>query len=249
MVALAVVAIVSTPLLQMFVTTSYVNKEAQVTDQLNVIAVQKAERFKASPETVYDPDHPDYYYFYKGDVTPILPDQDFCDPGIVPEGAAFMIKSHLPDPIYTQANDAGYFPNFAKTLDLADPEPLTVLIKNDPITGEIGVKLAGNPFEPLDSSKIKNNILPFRIDFPTGEDPRTINLTNVTEVEAEFYVYNANADNDVILETVQGTSSISYVHATSDNNKEYDLTLTANRLSKGVWVEMFTYSANKYIYN
>ena len=260
MVALAVVALVSTPLLQMFVTTSYVNKEAQVTDRLNVIAVQKAETFKADPEAVYDPDQPDYYYFYTRDVTPILPYQDFCDLEIIPDGAAFMIKSHLPDPIYTPSNDGGYYPDFAMTLDLADyplmfdflpePEPLTMIIENDP-TGQIGVKLAGKPFEPLDSSKIKNNILPFRIDFPTGEEQRTIKLklTNVTEVEAELYVYNTKVDENVKFETVLGASSIAYVHATSADNKEYDLTLTANRLSKGVWVDMFTYLANKHIYN
>lgn len=239
-VALAVVAIVATPLLQMFVTTSYANNDAQVMDMGNVIAVQQAETFKADPGG-YSPGNRYSYYYYQGDGTPILP--VYHDLAVIPAGAVIMVKSDLPDPIVTQSNDAGYYPDFAGTIDLSQyTTDLDVNITN---INEISVV---PPLSTFDSSKITNIVIPIRVDF--GGDSRTINVTNDSDLEAEFYVFNTNVGSDVILNTLRGASSIAYVPATgTSSNKEYDLILTVNRLSKGVWVEMFTYSANMHIYN
>lgn len=245
MVALAVVAIVSTSLFQMFVTTSYVNKDAQIVDSANVITVQLAETFKADPEAVYSSGNRYSYYYYKGDGTFIPP--VYYDL-TVPEGAAIKIISDLPDPTVT-TNEAGYYPDFVGTIDLSEytADNLDVNITN---TNEIGVEPAGSAFESLplqESSNIKNNIIPIRVDFQGN--PRTINVSNNSDLEAEFYIFDTNHDSDVIFNTLQGNSSIAYVpDSSTSSNKAYDLRLTVYKLSKGIWVEMFTYSANKYIH-
>ena len=244
MVALVVVAIVSTPLLQMFVTTSYANKGAQVMDMANVLAVQKAETFKADPEAVYNPDHPDSYYFYKGDGTPILPEQAFYDLTVIPDEAAIRITSHLPGPtVTTSGANVGYYPDFASIIDLSHySADINVSITN---TNKISVE---SVLSTIDSSKIKNNIIPIRVN--AWDASRTISVTNESNLEAEFYVFNAIGGISITLSTLQGAASIASVSPDStSSDKAYDLTLTVNRLDKGVWVEMFTYSADKHIYN
>lgn len=244
MVALFVVAIVSTPLLQMFVTTSYVNKDAQVMDMANVLAVQKAETFKADPEAVYNPDHPDSYYFYKGDGTPILPEQAFYDLTVIPDEAVIRITGHLPGPtVTTSGANVGYYPDFASTIDLSHySTDINVSITN---INEISVE---SVLSTIDSSKIKNNIIPIRVN--AGNASRTISVTNQSNLEAEFYVFNTLGGISITLSTLQGATSIASVSPNSTStNKEYNLTLTVSRLSKSIWVEMLTYSAHKHIYN
>lgn len=256
--ALAVVAIVSTSLFQMFVTSSYANYGARVMDIANVVAVQQAEDFKADPEG-YSPGNIYSYNYYKGDGTLIL---GYHDLAVIPAEAVIMVKSELPDLPATSSNEAGYNhnPDFAGTIDLSlypidlllYPKDLDVKIKN---TNEIGVEPAGSTFaslSPQDSSKKINNTLPIKVIFSIGRQ-RTINITNDSDVEAKFYVYNTNNSSDVTFETVEGASSISYVPATStsSSNKQYDLTLTVFKVTNGVVSsgEMFTYSANKYLHN
>lgn len=242
MVALFVVTIVSTPLLQMFVTTSYVNKDAQVMDMANVIAVQQAETFKADPEVVYNSEN--RYSYYKGDGTFIVSVKD--ELAVIPDGASIMVKSEFPDPtptVTTSDADVGYYPSFTGTIDLSQyTTDLDVNITN---TNGISVEPALSAF---DSSRIKNNVIPIRVDF--AEDSKTINVTNDSNLEAEFYVFNTNDGSGVILNTLRGASSIAFVPtASTSTNKEYNLTLSVSRLSKSIWVEMFKYLANKHIYN
>ena len=237
MVALAVVAIVSTSLFQMFVTTSYVNKDAQVMDIANVVAVQLAETFKADPEEVYSSENRYSYYYYKGDGTFISPVYHDLT---VPVGAAIKIISDLPDPTVT-TNEAGYYPDFVGTIDLSGYT--TNLDVNITGSNQISVVPALSTF---DSSKIKNDIIPIRVDFHGNK--RTINVSNNSDLEAEFFIFNTTHDSDEVpVNTLQGNSSVTYVPATStSSNKSYDLTLTVYRLSKGIWVEMFKFIANKY---
>jgi len=246
MVALFVVAIVSTPLLQMFVTTSYVNKAAQVMDMANVIAVQQAETFKADPVGYSSSNGDTSYHFYKGDGTPINPTSVYHELTDTPDGAAIMIKSDFPDPTPTVTpsinTEAGYYPDFVGTIDLSHYDSdLDVTITN---FNEISTMPALSTF---DSSKIKNYIIPIRVDFEGI--PRTISVLNNSDLEAEFYIFNTDNGSDVTLKTLQGYSSIAYVPTTSTSyDEDYDLTLTVNRLNKGVWVELFTYSVNRHIY-
>lgn len=264
-VALFIIALVSTPLLQMFVTTSFANKNAQVIDSLNAMAVQKAETFKADPEAefdpsnpepVYNPGHPDTLYFYSGNITPLSPNQTFYDLSNIPDGAVYIIKSHLPDPTLPPSNYAvgGYYPDFIGTIDLAqystDP---SLTITNSNIISVLPA------LSTLDSTKIKNNVIPIKVDY--GGVARTINLTNDSDLEAEFYVFNSNDGSGVNLKTLRGASSIAYVPPIgTSTTKEYDLTLTVYKLvnsmpqNNGSWsdwdeISEMSYSTNRYIYN
>ena len=249
-VAMAVVAIVASSIFQMFVTSSYVNKDAQVMDIANVTAVQQAENFKADP-AAYSPGNRYSYYYYEGDGTPILP--VYHDLVIIPAGASIMVKSDLPDPAVTPSNNAGYYPDFAGTLNLSTYINCDVRVKE---TYEIDVRTHDvDPFITLidqvtAQSKIKDNILPIRVEFPTDGASRTINLTNDSDVEAEFYVYNTKNASDVVLDTVKGASSIAYIPAPNTNsiNNRYQLNLTAYRMNnKVVGQKLLDYSTDKYI--
>lgn len=240
--AMAVVAIVSTSLFQMFVTSSYVNKEAQIMDVANIIAVGQAEEFKSNPLRLVGLSPELSYYDGKGNglSVPAL--------GGVPSGSAFVVESQL-QVIDSLANNAAYYPDFAGILDLSFFTDCDVEITN---TYEIKAKPHG-AFGPISTLynqgdlKIKHKVLPLRVNFPSGGTLNTIYLTNDSDVEAELYVFNANSS-EVILNPVQGSSSIAYVSVASSNNTEYDLTLIVSRLNKGVSEEMFRYSANRFLY-
>lgn len=247
MVALAVVAIVLTPLLQMFVTTSYVNKDAQVIDLANIIAVQQAETFKANPVS-YRIDNGDHsYYFYKGDGALIAVYPDLT---VIPYESAIMVESELPDSTDIDSNIAeiGYYPDFVGNIDLSQyTSDISEINVNITDIYEIEVEPAVIPPFIFDYTKINNNI-PIRIDF--GGNTITVNVINDSDLEAEFFIFNTTVDSDVILDTHQGYSSIAYVPTTSSSSyKVYNLTLTVNRLVNGAWVRMFTNSVVDYRYN
>ena len=249
--ALAVVAIVSSSLLQMFVTTSYTNKDAQVLDKLNVIAIQYAETFKNDPAAVYNPNHQDTYYFYNNDLSQISPGTNFYDLSVIPTGAAYMVKSDLPAPTTNQlnnVNDAGFYPDFVGTIDLSQySSDLTVNIDSN---CNISVQ-PSTPSFTYDSSKITENAIPIKVDY-SGTPPgtkRTINVTNASDKEAEFYIFNTNDNSDVTINPVQGISSATYPPINTSSDTEYDLTLTVYKLNEGVWETMFTYPAQEHIYS
>ncbi|AFQ43008.1 type IV pilus modification PilV family protein [Desulfosporosinus meridiei] len=241
MIALAIVAIVSTPLLRMFVTTSYANHEAQVMDSANTIVVQKAEIFKANPEG-YRSEHGDESYdFYKEDGTFIGEYPDLSD---IPSGAAMMIKSTMSGPQNNGSNvpEVGYYPDFALTINLSkyasdvDLLKLTVsdcyVISVDPLAGLILV----------DTMKFTDTVIPIRVDF--HGDKKTINVENYSDKEAEFYIFNAEDNSDVTIHVVKGASSTAFVNNPETiPSKSYNLTLTVNRLKEGIWAEMLNYSA------
>lgn|GEM_PF-2721002 len=253
MVALIIVAVVSTPLFHMFVTTSYVNKDAQVIDRANVIAVQQSEKFKADPGN-YKDKYGDYC-FYKGDGTFISSAPDLT---AIPTEAYYMVESNLVGPTVVETDaEGGYYPGFAGTIDLSqydsdsgDTLDIEVTIKNNDINNnymDINVKsnASEESFPSLDSSKIKNNQIPIRVDY--GGRPVNITLVNKSNFEAEFYIFNADDESNVKLITQKGTSSIAYVKPDTSSYKEYDLTLIVNKLNKGTWEQILTYSAKKYL--
>jgi len=239
MIALAIVAIVSTPLLQMFVTTSYANHDAQVMDMANTIVVQQAETFKADPEGYRTSNGNISYYFYDRDGTNI---GQYPDLSIIPDGAAIRVKSAMQVPIPSNAPEAGYYPDFAFTLNL--PLVSTAFDVNINNVYDIDVEPSGSTFA-YDPLKITDELIPIRIDFQGAS--KTINLTNDSDKEAELYVFDTNDEdsNVVNINTIRGSSSVTYVYTSEGgSNNLYNLTLTVNRLNKGVWVEMFTYSAS-----
>lgn len=235
-VAMAVVAIVASSIFQMFVTSSYVNKDAQIMDIANVVAVQQAETFKADPVN-YDP----IIHYYGGD-------------GIECSATQAVIKviSQFPNPNpkVTNSNNATYgypdFCNLENSFRLTNNYAVTITptYKVQAVDATVTTVLYEGG-----QTKITNNILSIRVDFPTGGEQKTITLTNDSDVEAEFYVFNTINPSDVNLLTARGASSISYVPATVANssNKKYGLTLVVSRLNKGASAEMFRYSVNKYI--
>ncbi|MDR3543320.1 MAG: prepilin-type N-terminal cleavage/methylation domain-containing protein [Desulfosporosinus sp.] len=241
-VAVAVVAIVSTSLFQMFVTSSYVNKDAQIMDLANVVTVQQAETFKANPSG-YSPGNE--YHYYKADGT-FMEDSSLVS---IPNGAAFQVASDL-EVTNSQANQAAYYPNFVGTIDLSQSSTdLDVKMTNISTTYEIDVAPAGTgqyTTLPILNSNVINNSLPIEVDFPTGgTSPRTINVTNDSAANAGFYVFNANNQN-VIINAVegsaQGSSSVVYAPTssttTNSTDTEYTLNLTVSKLNQGVWEEI-----------
>ncbi|MBC2726908.1 type II secretion system protein [Desulfosporosinus sp.] len=243
MVALAIVAIISTPLLQMFVTTSYANHEAQVMDMTNTIVVQQAETFKSNPESYRISNGETSYYFYKRDGTFL---EMYPDLSVIPDGAAIMVKSSLPDPMLSAVPEFGYYPNFAGTIDFSRySSDIDIVISN---IYEIEVEPSSPSSFVYDSSKITDRVIPIRVDF--HRDSRIINVTNDSDKEAEFYIFNTNSNSDVIINTVRGTSSKVYVPTSgTTSNMKYNLTLTVSSLSKGIWVEELTNTVNANVYN
>lgn len=261
MVALAVVAIVSTSLLQMFVTTTYVNKDAQLTDLANTITVQQAETFKADP-LGYSHGKRYLHIYYKGNGDPIEPipfdttdTPDLTDiPVDIPDEAVIMVKGEWQsDSSIPTASDTGYYPDFAKIINLSDyTADLSVIINQMDTIYNGSVESAGSTTS-IDTTKIKNKILPIRVDY--GSRLRNIKLINNSDLEVQFYVYYTVNDSDVTFDTGQGASSVSYVRdiSSSSSNIRCDLRLTAFRLSKDaaneyVGTKMLDYSANKYIH-
>lgn len=239
MIALAIVAIVSTPLLQMFVTTSFANHDAQVMDLANTIVIQQAETFKADPEGYRTSNGNVSYYFYNKDGTNI---GQYPDLSIIPEGAAFRVKSATQVPIPSNPPDAGFYPDFAGTLNL--PLVSSVFDVNINNTYDIDVEPSGSTFT-YDRLKMTDKLIPIRVDFQGAS--KTINLTNDSDKEAEFYIFDTNDEdsNVVNINTIRGSSSVTYVYTSEKgSNNLYNLTLTVNRINKGVWVEMFNYSAS-----
>ncbi|EGW40341.1 prepilin-type N-terminal cleavage/methylation domain-containing protein [Desulfosporosinus sp. OT] len=237
-VAVAIVAIVSTALFQMFVTSSYVNADAQLMDMANTVAVKQVESFKANPDA-YDPSAK--YYNRSGNE---------CSR----TDSAIMIESKMDTDLNDNNNAAYGYPDFvnsAGSFTLTTDIDVTITQSYEVYVGTL--KLCDYA---TSKSKVVNNTLPIRVDFPAEESPHTINLTNESDVMASFYIFDANVSNanfenvntNVIINALQGAYSISFVPATSSSssNNGYVLTLTVSRINKGVSEEMFKYSTKKY---
>lgn len=253
MVALAIVAIVSSSLFQMFVTTSYVNQDAKLTDLGNIIAVSQSETFKADARSY---DETTKYYNGNGSLLTIP------ESGGIPTGAVVKVDSRVTT-TNLSANSPGYYPSFVGTVDLSS----YIFIETDPDTGqdidngcdiqitstnEIKVGLHGAVLTSLtsqDSSNIKNNCLPIKVSFTSGIKPsRRINLINNSSVEVDIYFFSQDSAQSVTLTPVSGYSSLTNMLLTSSPSTEYNLELTVSKLIGNVSHFMFTYSTTKYIY-
>jgi len=250
MVALAVVAIVSTSLFQMFVTTSYVNKDAQVMDLANIVAVKQAETFKA---LTADPvvGTSTKYYDSKG------------APGDIPTGAVIQVDSAVTS-TDLGADSTGYFPSFVGAMDLSANLDWDVQITTIPpippattTTYRIDIGSHGGVLTTLastDSSKVKNNVLPIKVSFTSGsQTSRTIHLINNSAVEVDIYFFtpvsdpSLPAEQSVTLTPVSGYSSLTSVKQTTSKNTKYHLELTVSKVMGNVF--MLTYSTDKYFYH
>ncbi|WP_434510791.1 type IV pilus modification PilV family protein [Desulfitobacterium sp. AusDCA] len=260
--ALAIVAIVSSVIFQMFVLSGTFNQKAKEMDIANVIAVNQAEVFKNDPDSYPTKYNASTYYNRTGVKL------------VDSTGAAFRVDSNL-----TSISSGGlgntYLPDFVTSLDLAaytdDSEAVTDCdvqiseIEEQVSDGsgsykiEAGVHNETSTYRELqiDPSKTKNNLIPIQVNFPVGGTyPRNIYVTNNTSnAEAEFYVFNAQVENPkitpdqiVILNTVRGTADISYVPQTSFIDSGYQLDLEVYRLNDGSNEKLLKYSANKYLH-
>ena len=266
-VTLVVITIVMTPLLQMFVTSSYVNRDAQLMDAANIVAVRQAEAFKADQTLGVDPvqDQATYgslsspritYYDRSGNLTGTT-------------GAAIEVDSTLNSLSASPPNlsATAYYPDFICNLYSSQvTTDLDVQITSTSNTYEIDWRPSGTgswiPLASNNNSTIINNTLPIEVDFPQGGTALTITLTNTSNAEAEFYIFNASSPSYVTFTPESlGSYSVSYVPdkiSSSDTNPtdtEYDLVLNAyNRLNKDVNgnivpAEMLTNSAKQYVHS
>lgn len=261
MVALAVVAIVSTSLLQMFVTTSHVNRDAQLTDLANIIAVRQAEAFKA------DPEHYNIYYsgteYYDSLGKAPLPARQSG----IPTGAVIQVDSAVTsNPSVNSPGTTGYFPSFAGTIDLTpytdQGADVQITSTKNVITNEITNEISYGPhggggqwqsLTYLQNFIMQNNILPIQVEFTSGSQPsRTIYILNNSSVEVNLYFFTPDSNNpaqNITLIPVSGYSSITNVLLNSSTNTTYKLALTVSKLVGNVSQFMFTYSADRYVYH
>lgn len=234
MVAMVVVTIISTPLLQMFVTTSYSNKNAQLMDIVNNITVQQAEKFKAAIAAL-NPGSYNAQTVYCNAAGNILTNST---------GAAIEVVSvvNSPSPV-PSLSGVSYYPNVVETFtltndyvvkiieytDTTDPNNIIITSYEVDVTDE-----DNNPIiSPLTISPttINNNILPIGVDFNFGTNLRTINLTNNSNLEVSFYVLNAMLNTDqsapqlVTINSSQGSASLYYVPSANSQNQNYQYTL------------------------
>lgn len=260
--ALAIVAIVSSVIFQMFVLSGTFNQKAKEMDIANVIAVNQAEAFKNDPNLDPTKYNTSTYYNRTGVK---LADST---------GAAFRVDSSLTS-IPSDGSGNVYLPDSAATLDLKDykndSEAVTDCdvqiseIEEQANNGSSSYKIEARVHNEtstyrelqIDPSKIKNNLIPIKVNFPVGGTyPRNIYVTNNTSnAEAEFYVFNAQVENPeitpdqiVILNTIRGTADISYVPQTSSTDSGYHLDLEVYRINEGSSIELLSYSANKYLH-
>ncbi|WP_425805714.1 prepilin-type N-terminal cleavage/methylation domain-containing protein [Desulfitobacterium sp. Sab5] len=264
--ALAIVAIVSSVIFQMFVLSGTFNQKAKEMDIANVIAVNQAEAFKNDPDI--DPmKYNTSTYYNRAGVK--LADST---------GAAFRVDSNLTS-IPSGGSGNVYLPDSATSLDLAaytddsgavtDCDVQISEIEEQANDGSSSQQIkyiikakahdetSYTELDRVDSSKIKNNLIPIQVNFPAGGTyPRNIYVTNNTSnAEAEFYVFNAQVENPkitsdqiVILNTVRGTVDISYVPVTSSTDLGYQLDLEVYRLNDSSNEKLLSYSANKYLH-
>lgn len=258
-VAVAIVAIVSTALFRMFVTSSYVNADARLMDIANTVAVKQAENFKNDQDLAHDLANYNQTIKYYDRSGNICADRS---------GAAIMIKSAIS---YADTNPAGtaavnaYYPDFAGPFSLTtdcyikisqayDIEKGSSLLADGETLADETTLVDGATAK----GKIVNNTLPIQVDLPTEEPlqhPIYINLINESDVTAEFYVFdnkltdeNFNDGDNVKINTRQGSSGISFVPVKSplSGTTGYILTLTVSRINKDLEEQMFTYKTEQY---
>lgn len=238
-VALAVVAIVSTSLFRLFVSAGYVNREAELTDLAHTIAVGQVERFKKDPESY----PPGIGYFDRQGIQRSAPES-----GEIPSGALIKTESMVTKPLNTAGNSTGYFPDFVGTVDLSAYADWEIEITS---AGEIYCGKYGEALARLgaqDGTKIKNNILPLKVEFDGGE-PRAIFLINNSGWEAAVYFFRKNTDQSITLKPIAGQSSITAVDPTNSTIAKYNLNLAVSKVLGDVSYFMFTFSADEYVYH
>ena len=159
-------------------------------------------------------------------------------------GAAIEVESvvNSPSPV-PSLSGVSYYPNLLGTFTLDNDYDVEILENTDTTdpnniiitsyevevttTDEDQYQILGQ-FSP---TLINNNILPIGVDFNFGTNPRTINLTNNSNLEVSFYVLNAMLNTDqsapqlVTINSIQGSSSLYYVPSANSQNQNYQYTL------------------------
>lgn len=239
-VALAVVAIVSTSLFRMFVTTSYVNRDAQLTDLANIIAVGQAETFTIDPES-----YPSTTMYFDNRGTLLYNPES----GGIPTGALIEVKSTVTKPSNVSGNSTGYFPNFAGSIVLSSDIDWDIEISPANVirVGGHGMTLAD--LAGQNNSNLKNNILPIKVVDTGGKANRKLYIKNESTVEAAIYFFQSDLSQSIELIPVSGRTSITNVHPTSSSNTKYNLELEVSKLVGNISKFMFTFSTDQYVYH
>ncbi|MEA4901300.1 type II secretion system protein [Desulfitobacterium sp.] len=257
--SLAIVAILSTAIFQMFVLSGNFNHQAKEMDIVNVLVVHQAEEFKNDP-VLYstDPQYCSPRYYDRAGVS----QSDAT-------GAAFRVESKVTPsnagPAQGNAPGNGYNPSFVATIDLADyingdcdvritevPNPANPI----KIVAKIEAKAASDAtyteLASVDPSTLIHNRIPIRVNFPDPDkgiySPHLCVINTLAGTEAEFYIFGAQADPaDDFLINVLGASSLSVVPADSSKDTNYQLTLNVYRLNNESSEKLLTsYTVNKY---
>lgn len=261
--SLAIVAILSTVIFQMFVLSGNFNHQAKEMDIANVLVVHQAEEFKNNP-VLYSTD-PQYFnprYYDRAGVS----QTDAA-------GAAFKVESNVSSSQTGNGSENapgnGYNPSFVTTINLKDyingdcdvritevPDPANPI----KIAAKIEAKAASDAtyteLAGVDTSTLIHNKIPIRVNFPDPDkeiySPHLRVTNTLASTEAEFYIFGAqtNLDVDSFFNNVQGASSLSVVPADSSKDTDYQLTLNVYRLNKESSEELLTsYTVNKYHHN
>jgi prepilin-type N-terminal cleavage/methylation domain-containing protein len=243
--ALAIIAVVSGGLLQMFVLSSKMNSKADDIDKANALATRVAEDFKtgskaneffnrksvsvfASNEAANINGGTEYTKYY---------DNKWNEMNVIPS-SGFKMKATIELDQKSKSTNA-FTPQLVDTLVInsgASDSDKDGLPDNALTASIINNKLTINSYSyDLDITRIKR--IGIRVNYPTGETSSFgIRVTNETGKPVDLYVYGTDDTNKVKLIPVTGESSItnilnSYIpKGDSANLNEYRLNVVITRL-------------------
>ncbi len=238
-VALAILALLSGTLLQVFVLSTDMNSRADDMDRANVLATSIAENFKSGANAID---------FFNGQSVSVFSAAEFTNTGSlrqytkrypddwdvtdVTSPRAFTLTAQ----VERISNTAGGNPVFSPSIDISAPIDTINPEKNSFLLGPAQAGLSGS-----------DGRIGVRIDYP-GTGHYNISFTNNTGVPVDLYVFGADY-NSVTLTPLAGESTIRYIpddlQNTAANLAEYRLTITIVRISDGV--QLCSYSVSKYI--
>lgn len=240
-VALAILALLSGTLLQVFVLSSDMNSRADDMDRANVLATSIAEDFKSGANAIA---------FFNGQNISAFKTEEFSNTGgslqytqnynnnwgripktDITTQRAFSLTAKVEQISTASAGNTVFSPSIdmSASINTSNPENSIVL----------GPSQAGN--------RGSDGRLGVRINYP-GSGQYNISLTNNTGVPVDLYVFGTDS-NSVKLTPLAGESTIRYIpndlQNTDTNLAEYRLTITIVRIIDGV--QLCSYSVSKYI--
>jgi len=207
--AFAVMTLITSSILQMFVLSKNINKKAFDIDRANALAVKCAEIFKAGPDTMqtdamfvsdllntsnnetFNKNNVVFAKYYDNNWN-VLKVNNYNSVSslnpIAPSGAFYRLDATVNKPSTAEGSTGLFYPDPCLIYTLnASVNDYTINISNNSGVYSIGIN---SDLPVLDSTKIKSNI-PVKIIFPqNGQYPKHLTVNNGTALEVAFYFFD-----------------------------------------------------------